>query len=227
MIYITGDMHGDLPRFKSKEMRKLRKNDYLIVCGDFGFVWDGSDKERKLLKWIGKRRYHVLFVEGTHDNLDLLYEYPQTEWQGGMVREISGKLRLLCRGSVFQLERLCLFTFGGGSSEDADIRREARTWWSSELPTQEEVAAAWENLRLHDCQVDYIITHQGSGRARQCLSIIEHGTSILDTFLDEVRATCKHKRWFFGGAHLDKFLPPSEVALFRKVIPIIQEKISL
>lgn len=57
MIYVTGDTHGDIGRFKSKEIKKLKKNDVLIVCGDFGFVWDGSKKEQKILRWLGKRKY--------------------------------------------------------------------------------------------------------------------------------------------------------------------------
>ena len=72
MIYVTGDVHADLGRFKGKAAKKLKKGDTLIVCGDFGFVWDGSKKEQRVLKWLGRRRYSVLFVEGTHDNLDLL-----------------------------------------------------------------------------------------------------------------------------------------------------------
>ena len=53
MIYVTGDIHADLDRFKGKEAKKLKKGDTLIVCGDFGFVWDGSKKEQQVLKWIG------------------------------------------------------------------------------------------------------------------------------------------------------------------------------
>ena len=63
MIYVTGDMHGDLERFKTKEIRRLKKGDTLIVCGDFGFVWDGSERERKTLQWIGKRRFTTLFMK--------------------------------------------------------------------------------------------------------------------------------------------------------------------
>ena len=55
MIYVTGDIHADLDRFKGKEAKKLKKGDTLIVCGDFGFVWDGSKKEQQVLKWIGKQ----------------------------------------------------------------------------------------------------------------------------------------------------------------------------
>ena len=48
MVYITGDMHGDQNRFNTKEIKQLQPGDTLIICGDFGFIWNGSKKERKL-----------------------------------------------------------------------------------------------------------------------------------------------------------------------------------
>ena len=42
MVYVTGDLHGDYSRFKRPEMKKLRAGDILLVCGDFGFIWDNS-----------------------------------------------------------------------------------------------------------------------------------------------------------------------------------------
>ena len=51
MIYFTGDTHGDLSRFKSSAAKKLKKGDYLMVCGDFGFIWNGSAEEYKNIKW--------------------------------------------------------------------------------------------------------------------------------------------------------------------------------
>ena len=50
MIYFTGDTHGDLSRFKSSAAKKLKKGDYLMVCGDFGFIWNGSAEEYKNIK---------------------------------------------------------------------------------------------------------------------------------------------------------------------------------
>lgn len=218
MIYVTGDLHGDVSRFQAKAIKKLKKNDYLIVCGDFGFLWDGSKKEQKTLKWIGKRPYHVLFVEGTHDNLDLLQQYPVVGWNGGMVREISGKLKYLCRGQIFRLEDSTIFTFGGGESKDLDERHGA--WWSSELPTLEEVRAARETLAGNGNQVDYIITHQCSRKIKKFLTMNDNEVNVLDTFFDEVRETCRYKRWFFGSYHINKPIPPRELALFDAVNPI-------
>ena len=42
MIYVTGDMHGQISRFDDPALRRLKEKDTLLVCGDFGFLWDGS-----------------------------------------------------------------------------------------------------------------------------------------------------------------------------------------
>ena len=52
MVYLTGDTHGDIERFKHGKLRWLGKRDVVIVLGDFGFVWDGSKEERKKLDWL-------------------------------------------------------------------------------------------------------------------------------------------------------------------------------
>ena len=100
MIYVTGDLHGDLSRFSDPRIRRLRKGDILIVCGDFGFIWSGSGKEQKILKKLGRLPYAVLFVDGCHENFDLLRDYPVTDWNGGKAQVIEGGLvhLLLCHG---------------------------------------------------------------------------------------------------------------------------------
>ena len=59
MIYITGDMHGDFSRFKDVKKAHVKKGDTLIVCGDFGFLWNGGKKEEAALHKIGKLPYTV------------------------------------------------------------------------------------------------------------------------------------------------------------------------
>lgn len=51
MVYLTGDTHGDIDRFKHGKLRWLGKRDTVVVLGDFGFVWDDSKRNRK--SWIG------------------------------------------------------------------------------------------------------------------------------------------------------------------------------
>ena len=52
MVYLTGDTHGDIDRFKHGKLRWLGKRDTVVVLGDFGFVWDDSKEEQKK-SWIG------------------------------------------------------------------------------------------------------------------------------------------------------------------------------
>ena len=67
MVYLTGDTHGDIQRFKQGKLRWLGKKDTVVVLGDFGFVWDGSAAERKRLDWLVKMQvglYERLFADG-------------------------------------------------------------------------------------------------------------------------------------------------------------------
>ena len=100
MIYITGDTHGELDRFKGKELRRLGKNDILFVLGDFGFLWDGSKEEQARLKWLCKRPYTILFLDGTHENYDLLDPYPVEEKFGGRSSPSAG-MSITSAGGVF------------------------------------------------------------------------------------------------------------------------------
>ena len=86
MVYLTGDTHGELDRFKHGRLRWLGKRDIVVVLGDFGFVWDGSKEEQKKLDWLRKRPYTLLFLDGAHENYDLLAQYPVEERFGGRSR---------------------------------------------------------------------------------------------------------------------------------------------
>ncbi len=71
-IFITGDTHGDFSRLLPAafhEQRDLTKEDYLIICGDFGGVWDGGDAEQQWLDWLETRSFTTLFVSGNHEKL--------------------------------------------------------------------------------------------------------------------------------------------------------------
>ena len=78
MIYITGDCHGDYRRFRKDifpEQKDMTKEDYVIICGDFGF-WDRSREQEYWMRWLEERPFTALWVDGNHENFDLLSEYP-------------------------------------------------------------------------------------------------------------------------------------------------------
>ncbi len=63
--FIVGDCHGDNSYiYNIQHKEKLTKNDYIIVCGDFGFVWNG-DYKRQLYKLHKCTEAIILFVDGS------------------------------------------------------------------------------------------------------------------------------------------------------------------
>lgn len=224
MIFITGDTHADFSRFKNPMLRKLRKNDALIICGDFGFIWDGSPKEKKLLKKIGKLPYNVLFVEGSHENYDLLEQYEITEWCGGKTRQISGRLRQLMRGEVFTIAEKTVFAFGGGQTDDIYELTEGSNWWRREVPSDEELAAGKENLEKAGNKVDFVVTYEPPSKMREFLTASTERNRV-NTYLSEIFEKIEFKGWFFGKLHINKFVPTKYYAVYDGIVPADNTKI--
>ena len=61
MIFVTADTHGDMERFETKAIKKLKKTDTLFVLGDFGFIWNDDEKTEKDLKKLETARRRRLF----------------------------------------------------------------------------------------------------------------------------------------------------------------------
>ena len=95
MIYVTGDTHGDFSRFEEDKFSNLTKDDYMIICGDFGGIWNYEGKlkyEKNNLKRLEKMKFTTLIVDGNHENFNRLYKYPVINWHGGKVHKISSSI---------------------------------------------------------------------------------------------------------------------------------------
>ena len=121
MLYFTGDTHGDFSRFRHKrfpEQEGLTKEDYVLICGDFGGVWNRSKEQGFWLDWLDEKPYTTLFVTGNHENYDLLSEFPVSSWRGGQVQRIRPSVLHLMRGQIFDIDGKRIFTMGGASCHD-------------------------------------------------------------------------------------------------------------
>ncbi len=217
VIYVTGDMHGEMRRFHSRALRRLKKGDTLIICGDFGFLWDGGEQEEKNLRKIGRLKYQVLFLDGTHENFDLLEKYPAEDWNGGRVQHISGGLYHLMRGQVYTIEGKKIFAFGGGESVEKQIRMEMKTWWPCEMPNLEEMKEGADHLRENGFEVDYIFTHMPPPKVDLMKT---ERRNQLEAYFGEMMAQTKYKKWFFGSQHIDRKITYKNYAVFSSVIPV-------
>ena len=209
MIYITGDTHVpiDISKLNSKHFfsKKLTKEDYVIICGDFGGLWAGNGEDSYWIKWLDNKSWTTLFVDGNHENFNLLYSYKKEDWNGGKIRKISPSVFQLCRGEVFNLYGKKFFTFGGARSQDINSRKEGATWWREEMPTKKEMEYGLENLKKNNNKVDYIITHCCPYSVEREISNWFEKNS-LTSYFDFIKDNIEFSNWYFGHYHLDKII---------------------
>lgn len=213
-LYITGDTHGEAGRFTymdSAIMRTLTKDDYLIICVDFGYIFNNTYNERKFLRYMAEELpFTILWVDGNHDNFDLINEYPVEVWNGGKVhivgrdKDKNAKVIHLMRGQVFELEKKKIFTFGGGYSIDKAMRTEGYSWWPEEMPNDNEMKEAIESLKRVNYKVDYIITHTAPEETMNLFYPDHVKEKPLNNFLEWVCESTEYKHWYFGHLHLEK-----------------------
>lgn len=224
MIYVTGDTHVpvDISKLNTKNFphqKDMTKNDYVIICGDAGIVWDGGNEDKYWQYWLESKNFTTLFVDGNHENFDLLNKYPVVEWNGGLVHVISDTVLHLMRGQVFTIDGIKFFTMGGADSIDRMRRKEGVSWWKEELPSKEEFETAMRNLDLHDWDVDYVLTHTTSSANMRMMTYIKE-RNPLNSFFDILESDLKYKHWYFGHFHMDKVFNVKHTVLYKEVIQI-------
>jgi len=225
LVYITGDMHGDLSRFQEPIFRRMGYSDILLICGDFGFIWDNSHRERATLRKLSKLPFTIAFVDGCHENFDLLENNFRTvKWRGGRAHMIAPNIFHMMRGEIFTIEKHTYFAFGGGHSQDYDYR-EGTNWWPRERPTHSEISRAIRHLNEHQAKVDYIITHEPPASLKDCLGVDMQQRLEIHTFFEDIIKRCEYRKWFFGKCHMDRFIPMKFYAMFENVLPVEMENI--
>ena len=232
MIYLTGDTHGDFQRLGNKQFpqcKEMTRDDYVIICGDFGGLWDGGSRDRYWLDWLNEKPFTTLFVDGNHENFDLLNAQPQKRWNGGWVHEVRENVLHLMRGQVFTFCDRTWFTMGGAASHDiqdgildpadsdferqywlmrrmrAMFRVKGHSWWQEEMPNDQEYAEALRNLETANWKVDCILTHCAPSHIARKIDP-SYGTDQLTDFLEMVSQRCQFSYWFFGHYHDNKII---------------------
>lgn len=240
MIYITGDTHIpiDISKLNSTnfpEGSNLTKNDYVIILGDFGLLWNYKEtnitiksnpndiywtKEELYWKqWLDNKPWTTLFIDGNHENFNRLNSYPVETWNGGKVHKITNSIIHLMRGQIFNLENLTFFTFGGAESIDKLYRKENVSWWSQELPSYTDCEIALQTLENHNWKVDYILSHCAPDNIQYRINpIYKHDILTNLFFTIDKQLTFRH--WYFGHYHLDKQIDDQHTAIYQSVIEL-------
>ena len=218
MFYVTGDTHGTydikkLLRFEAGNGKELTKDDYVVICGDFGFVWENreDEAERYWLDYINNFPWTTLFVDGNHENFTALYNrFKFEEWKGGRVQFLRDSVIHLMRGQVFNIDGKKIFAMGGARSVDRGVYTKTEyadrgvNWWDEEMPSSFEYAEAKKNLRANDNTVDYIFTHDIPANTLYELSHGLYKPNELNYFLEELLGNVSYEKWYAGHYHMDR-----------------------
>ena len=249
MIYITGDCHADYRKFSTDnfpEQKDMTREDFVIVCGDFG-IWHDTREERWWLKWLSEKPFTLLFVDGNHENFDRLCgdEFPVVDFHGGKAHQIRDNIFHLMRGYVFELEGKKFFAFGGASSHDIDdgvldpndfaneedfrdtyrrwyrenrmFRVKGFSWWQQELPSEEEMVFGLKTLADNGNKVDYIITHCCPQHVASVFSGGFYKADNLTRYFNTVAETTDFHKWYFGHYHDNRSIMGKFVLLYEKI----------
>ncbi len=232
-IYITGDIHATYDIHKLMQSRfdagNLTKNDYMIICGDFGLVWNGSDNEEYWLRWLDARPFTTLFVDGNHEGFKLLNSYPEHKWNGGRVHQINDSVLHLMRGEVFDLNGTKVFTMGGAASSkyDREHRKAGVSWFADEIPSKKERAHAEKTLEENDWGVDIVITHCAPSSAEKAISMVtdrlkDHPMDEYTDWLETINERLEYRAWFCGHYHVDAALGGKKQALYQRIVRLAE-----
>ena len=232
-IFVCGDIHADISHISKRAMKKqnikLTEKDYLIILGDFGGVWYYPEsrfykQDVYLQKWLSKQPWTTLFVDGNHENHDLLNQYPVEVWNGGNVHHIvKDKIIHLMRGQIFNIDGQTIFTMGGAQSHDMEIRQEWINWWRAELPSFQEYETAINNLEKNNWKVDYVLTHCCSSSGAKELLQEKYNSadeSLLEAFFEGLTKNLTYDRWYCGHYHMNKNISNNTTVLYHKIIPL-------
>ena len=213
MLHLFGDTHGSLEMHKVlnylDENNEISTGDHIVILGDAGIYWDGGPNDGYTLHLLDKVPCQVLWIDGNHENFELIKRLPITEMYGGKVQLTEGKDHIvhLMRGEIYEIEGHSFFVMGGGYSIDKPLRKEGVSWWSEEMPSDEDYLNAYEHLKERDFKVDYVLTHScPRSVARLLVNHIQPGEEVLQDHLEEYALNVDFKDWYFGHWDIDRDL---------------------
>lgn len=229
-VFITGDTHAGIDIEKlhpfNKEHPELTKDDYLIVLGDFGVIWNSLDEYTyDLINTYEGFNFSTAFVLGNHEGYDLLKTFPKEEWRGGLVRRISDSIVQLENGEIYNIpinnKDLSFFVMGGALSIDKDFRRPGLEWWKDEIPNLSVRNKSIQNLLnfvlTNKFLPDFFLTHTPPADVIDDLFPnsykIEEYSQWLNYFLT-LKDKCEVE-WYCGHMHMDKTIDNPYIKKFK------------
>lgn len=233
MIYIVGDTHFDYDftslLMLAKKYPNLTKKDYVIVAGDCGVCYKKEylEEARRYMDYLP---FTLLFVDGNHENFDILNSYEKEEWHGGLVHKLYDDVIHLTRGQIFVIDDITFLTIGGAESTDKWMRVEGDSWWPEESVTYDDIETSLFNLAKYQNSVDYIITHTVPQSFLYSYPFYPKNLGKANTselFLERIKEVATYKTWFFGHWHTDYKIGFGGMAIYHNIYEVTKDEVEL
>lgn len=222
MVYLVADIHGHIRLNWLKALldeKQLSPNDFLIILGDAGIVWN-QDTSKSVQDYYNSLPCRVLFLDGNHENFDLLETFPIVDIYAGRARKVSDNIYHLLRGEIYTICGEKFFVFGGGFSAKKLTQTSPVYIWDREMPSKEEYAYGTRNLQKNNYQIDYIVSHVAPSTIAKKMGIkILDEEKILNDYLKEIQKKTMYKWWYFGHYHIDMDCENSS-CLFERILAL-------
>ena len=152
-------------------------------------------------------------MPGNHENWDLIEQLPQEKHYGAPMYRYdgdSGNIWFMKRGAFYDINGTRIFTYGGATSVDKDLRVPGVSWWEHENPSVEELKDIDKIISIiREYGVDYILTHTAPREVcRIVLNSVFGGTltpcitaDVLQKIYENIDDNFIH--WYFGHWHAD------------------------
>lgn len=211
MIYLISDIHADKNFLGLNEyLQKATDEDWLIILGDIGFGFEKTEQNKAFDEFFLSIKKNVAFIDGNHENYDLLYSYPVVDFFGGKAYKLTDKIFMLERGGIYEMEGKKLFVMGGCKSSAS--WKERGLWSPKEEPSEIEVNYAKENLKKHNNKVDFVLTHKYE--YDETLPVISQNLLELCRYIDE---SVEYKLWYSGHEHVIEKIDGKHFRIYNEI----------
>ncbi|MBE7049752.1 MAG: hypothetical protein E7394_03155 [Ruminococcaceae bacterium] len=210
MIYFLSDLHSNINFSTLKNYLDIATDDdLLIILGDIGLKFEKTQQNREFDDYFLSINKKIAFIDGNHENFDYLKTFPEKEWNGGTAGRITENIIHLKRGNVYTINGKKFFVFGGCKSSDK--WKKAGLWHPDEMPNDDELTLAYKNLKIHNYEVDYVLTHK-----------YEKGSEYdeLQKLTDFIDNNVKFNKWYSGHWHVNEKIDDKHIIVYDKLISV-------
>ena len=223
---VAGDTHGTLDigkvvQYYNKHDGEFTKDDYLIILGDVGVCGFSPSVEAETREILRNLPVTTLFIDGNHENFEMLNSMPLVEFHGALMHQIDKHIFHILRGEILTLEGKTFLCIGGGNSIDKMYRIPYISWWPEEEITYHDVDNAIANLGKVNNKVDYVLTHCcDSATVVKAFGFRRDSSTDQLMFIDKV---VNYKHWYFGHYHFDREINEKKSCLYNSIVELDAE----